>query len=92
MCLVDHARLENRKSSNDRKIVRMAQILMKFGPKKSHRRKLFDEKNSNERSKRKVPKTFETLSNFFHETAWVAAIFFSENRQNPNHPRDFSVV
>jgi len=36
-------RLENRKSSNGRKIARMARILTKFGPKKSQRPKLFHE-------------------------------------------------
>ena len=62
MHVADNARLENRKSSNGRKIVRMARILMKFGPKKSQRRKLFDEKFSNERDERKVPEKFEKLS------------------------------
>ena len=55
MCVIDNARLENRKSSNGRKIARMARILMKFGPKKSQRRKLFDENFSNEGNKRKDP-------------------------------------
>ena len=58
----DHARLENRKSSSGRKIARMTGILMKFGPKKSQRRRLFDEKFSNERSERKVPEKIEKLS------------------------------
>ena len=62
MHVADNARLENRKSSNDRKIARMARILTKFGPKKSQRRKLFDEKFSNERDERKVPGKFEKLS------------------------------
>ena len=71
MHVADNARLENRKSSSGRKIARMARILMKFGPKKSQRRKLFDEKFSNERDERKVPENFEKLS-----------IFFSKNSQN----------
>ena len=62
MHIEDDARLENRKSSNGRKIARMARILTKFGPKKSQRRKLFDEKNSNERNEREVPQKFEKLS------------------------------
>ena len=33
----------------------MARILTIFGPKKSQRRKLFDEKKSNDRNERKVP-------------------------------------
>ena len=37
----------------------MARILTKIGPKKSQRRKLFDEKFSNERNERKVPENFE---------------------------------
>ena len=40
----------------------MTRILTKFGPKKSQRRKLFDEKFSNERDERKVPGKFEKLS------------------------------
>ena len=40
----------------------MAGILMKFGPKKSQRRRLFDEKFSNERSERKVSEKIEKLS------------------------------
>ena len=59
MRVTDNARLENRKSSSGRKIARMARILMKFGPKKSQRRKLFDEKFSNDRNERKVPEKFE---------------------------------
>ena len=31
-------------------------------------------------------------SNIFHQTACVAAIFWSEFRQSSSHPRDFSVV
>ena len=54
MCVIDHARLENRKSSNDRNIARMARILTIFGPKKSQRRKLFDEQNSNDRNHPKI--------------------------------------
>ena len=62
MHVEDNARLENRKSSNGRKIARMARILTKFGPKKSQRRKLFDENFSNERDERKVPGKVEKLS------------------------------
>ena len=40
----------------------MARILTIFGPKRSQRRKLFDEKKSNDRNERKVPKKFEKLS------------------------------
>ena len=72
MRVTDNARLENRKSSSGRKIARMARILMKFGPKKSQRRKLFDEKNSNERNERnerKVPEKFEKLSIFFSKNS-----------------------
>ena len=61
MCVTDNARLENRKSSSGRKIARMARILMKFGPKKLQQRKLFDEKVSNDRNERKVPKQFEKM-------------------------------
>ena len=63
MHIEDNAPLENRKSSNDQKIARMARILTKFGPKKSQRRKLFDEKISNERDERKVPGKFENYRN-----------------------------
>ena len=59
MHVADNARLENRKSSNDLKIARMARILTIFGPKRSQRRKLFDEKISNERNEWKVPEQFE---------------------------------
>ena len=59
MHVADNVRLENRKSSNGRKIARMAQILTIFGPKRSQRRKLFDENFSNERNERKVPEKFE---------------------------------
>ena len=55
MHVADNARLENRKSSNGRKIARMARNLMIFGPKRSQRRKPYDEKFSNERNERKVP-------------------------------------
>ena len=61
MHVADNARLENRKSSTGRKIARMARISMKFGPKESQRRKLF-EKISNERNERKFPEKFEKLS------------------------------
>ena len=46
-------------SSNDRKITRMARILTIFGPKKSQRCKLFDEKFLNERNERKLSKVPE---------------------------------
>ena len=59
MHVADNARLENRKSSNVRKIARMARILTIFGPKRSQRRKLFDEKKSNDRNERKVPEKIE---------------------------------
>ena len=52
MHVADNARLVNRKSSNDRKIARMARILTIFGPKRSQRRKLFDEKFLKNRSRR----------------------------------------
>ena len=41
----------------------MAWILTIFGPKKSRRRKLLEENNSNDRNERKVPEEFEKLSN-----------------------------
>ena len=47
----------------------MARILTKFGPKKSQRRKLFDEKNSNERDERKVPGKFEKLSKIYSKNS-----------------------
>ena len=62
MCVIDNARLENRKSSNGRKIARMARILTIFGPKRSQRPKLFHEKFLNERNEQKVPEKFEKLS------------------------------
>ena len=62
MHVADNARLENRKSSNDRKIARMARILTIFGPKRSQQPKLFHEKKSNERNERKVPEKFEKSS------------------------------
>ena len=65
MHVADNARLENRKSSNGRKIARMARILTIFGPKRSQRPKLFHEKFSNERNEQKVPEKFEKLSNIF---------------------------
>ena len=65
MRVTDNARLEKRKSSSGRKIARMARILMKFGPKKSQRHKLFDEKNSNDRNEQKVPEKFEKISKTF---------------------------
>ena len=40
----------------------MARILTMFGPKRSQRPKLFDEKNSNERNEQKVPEKIEKLS------------------------------
>ena len=67
MRVTDNARLENRKSSSGRKITRMARILMKFGPKKSQQRKLFDEKFSNERNERKVPERFENYRKCFRK-------------------------
>ena len=69
MCVIDNARRKNRKSSNDRKIPRMARILTIFGQNKSQRRKLFDEKNSNDRNERKVPKTFEKVSKDFSKNS-----------------------
>ena len=74
MHVADNARLENRKSSNGRKIARMARILTIFGPKRSQRRKLFDEKFSNERNERKVPEKFEKLSKFFRNVLKVANV------------------
>ena len=62
MRVTDNARLENQKSSSGRKIARMARILMKFGPNKSQRRKLFDKKISSAQDERKVPGKFEKLS------------------------------
>ena len=59
MQVADNARLENRKSSNDQKIARMARILTIFGPKRLQRPKLFHEKFSNDRNERKVPEKFE---------------------------------
>ena len=58
MHVTDNARLENRKSSNGRKIARMARILTIFGPNESSRRDLFDKKNSNERNEQKYFKIF----------------------------------
>ncbi len=60
--MIDNARLETRKSSNGRKIARMAQILTIFGPKRSQRPKLSHEKIFNEGNERKVPEKFENLS------------------------------
>ena len=62
MHIEENARLENRKSSNGRKIARMARNLTIFGPNRSQRPKLFHEKFSNERNERKVPEKFEKLS------------------------------
>ena len=45
----------------------MARILTKFGPKKSQRRKLFDEKFSNEQNGRNIPENFEKLPIFFRK-------------------------
>ena len=57
MHVTDNARLENRKSSSNRKIARMARILTKFGPKKSQRRKLFDETFRTIETNEKFPKS-----------------------------------
>ena len=59
--------VSNSKSSNGRKIARMARNLMIFGPKNSQRRELFREKFSNERDERKVVEKFENFSIFFFE-------------------------
>ena len=48
----------------------MARILMIFGPKRSQRRKLFDEKNSNERmmeSNEKFPKNSKSYRKNFQK-------------------------
>ena len=45
----------------------MARILTIFGPKKSQRRKLLDEKQSNDRNERKVPEKIEKLSKHFRK-------------------------
>ena len=50
MHVADNVRLENRKSSNGRKIARMARNLTIFGPNRSHRRELKFENFSNERA------------------------------------------
>ena len=65
MHIEDNARLENRKSSNGRKIARMARNLTIFGPKRSQRPKLFHEQVSNERNESKVPEKLEKLSKKF---------------------------
>ena len=44
-----NARLENRKSSNGRKIARMARILTILGPKRSQRPKLFRTNETNKK-------------------------------------------
>ena len=62
MHVADNARLENRKSSNGRKIARMARIFTIFGPKRSQRPELFHEKLLNKQNERKVPEKFEKLS------------------------------
>ena len=67
MRVTDNARLENRKSSNGRKIARMARILTKSGPKISQRPKLFHEKFSNEQNERKVPGKFENYRQIFRK-------------------------
>ena len=67
MHVADNARLENRKSSNGRKITRMARKLTIFGPKRLQRPKLFRAKISNERNERKVPEKFEKLSFVFQK-------------------------
>ena len=64
MHVADNARLENRKSSNGRKIARMARNLTIFGPKRSQRRKLIHEKFSNERNERKVPENSKLSKKF----------------------------
>ena len=55
----DNVRLEHRKFSNGRKIARMARILTKFGPKKSQRRKLFDENFRTIETNEKAPKSLK---------------------------------
>ena len=69
MHVADNARLENRKSSNGRKIARMARNSTIFGPNESSRRDLFLEKFSKERNNRKVfeklRKKFDFFLNFF---------------------------
>ena len=64
MHVADNACLENRKSSNGRKIARMARILTIFGPKRSQQRELFHEQFSNERNEQKVPEKFEKICFF----------------------------
>ena len=59
MHVADNAR-QNQKSSNGRKIARMARILTIWGPKRSQRPKLFHEKFSNERNEQKVLKNSKT--------------------------------
>ena len=66
MHVADNARIENRKSSSGRKIGRMARILMKFGPKKSQRPKLFHENCSNE-TNRKFPKKSKNYQKNFRK-------------------------
>ena len=58
LCVIDNARLENRKSSNDQKIARMARILTIFGPFEPHRRQLQFPKISNER---KIIESIESI-------------------------------
>ena len=68
----------------------MARILTKFGPKRSQRPKLFDEKKLNERNERKVSEKFEKLSKTFSKNSqnryfrrhWLSrnavSLFFSQ--------------
>ena len=55
MHIADNARLENRKSSNGRKIARMARNLTIFGPKGSQRPKLFRENCRTNETNGKLP-------------------------------------
>ena len=64
---IDNARHENRKSSHDQKIARMARILTIFGPERSQRPKLFHENKLNERNERKVSEKFENYRKSFQK-------------------------
>ena len=67
MCVIDNARLENRESSNGRKIARMARILTIFRPKKSQRRDLFFQKCLKERRNEEADKDFENFAKIFEK-------------------------
>ena len=73
--------VSNSKSSNGRKIARMARNLTIFGPNRSRRRELKFEKFSNERANEQTNELYKTFSNFFRS---FSVCFRSFSAGSPN--------